>query len=69
MRLSLRSIGSTSPRFSFQSRISAASSGLIMIRASDPPMKSRRFGFIECGAVVKSLSLILIGVLVCLPRE
>ena len=38
-----------------------------MIRASDPPMKSRRSGFIECGAVVRSLSLILIGVLRCLP--
>ena len=42
-RLSLRSSGSASPRFSFHSRISAASSGLMMIRASDPPMKSRRF--------------------------
>ena len=42
MRLSLRSIGSTSPRFSFHNRISAASSGLMMIRASDPPMKRRR---------------------------
>jgi hypothetical protein len=34
-----------------------------MTRASDPPMKSRRSGFIERGAVVRSLSLILIGVL------
>ncbi len=37
-RLSLKSSGSVSPRFSFQSRISAASSGLMMILASDPPM-------------------------------
>ena len=43
-RLSDRSSGSTSPRFSFHNRISAASSGLIMIRASEPPMKSRRSG-------------------------
>ena len=42
MRLSLRSSGWASPRFSFHSRISAASSGLIMIRASDPPMNWRR---------------------------
>ena len=42
MRLPDRSSGSTLPRFSFHSRISAASSGLMMIRASDPPMKSRR---------------------------
>ena len=41
-RLSTRSSGSASPRFSFHSRISAASSGLMMIRASEPPMKSRR---------------------------
>src|SRR5208337_849965 len=41
-RLPDRSSGSTSPRFSRHSRISAASSGLIIIRASEPPMKSRR---------------------------
>ena len=34
-----RSSGSASPRFSFHSRISAASSGLMMIRASEPPTK------------------------------
>ncbi len=39
-----------------------ASSGLMIIRASDPPIKSRRFGFLGCGAVVRSFSLILIGV-------
>jgi hypothetical protein len=44
-RLSLKSTGSASPRFSFHSRISAASSGLMMILASEPPMKSRRFTF------------------------
>jgi hypothetical protein len=37
-----RSSGSTSPRFSRQSWIRAASSLPIMIRASEPPMKVRR---------------------------
>ena len=32
-----RSSGSTSPRFSFHSRISAASSSPMIIRASEPP--------------------------------
>ena len=35
-------LGSASPRFSFHNRMSAASSGLMMIRASDPPMNRRR---------------------------
>jgi hypothetical protein len=39
----LRSAGSASPRFSFHSRIRAASSGLMMIRAFEPPMKRWRF--------------------------
>src|SRR5208283_2763561 len=48
--------------------MSAASSGLIMIRASEPPMKRRRPGFIEFGAVIRSPGLISIGILlVCLP--
>jgi len=42
MRLSLRSSGSASPRFSFHSRISAASSPAMMIRASEPPTNRRR---------------------------
>ena len=42
MRLPDRSSGSTSPRFSRQSRSSAASSSPMMIRASEPPMKARR---------------------------
>ena len=41
-RLSLKSSGSASPRFSFHRRMSAASSALMMIRASEPPMKRRR---------------------------
>ncbi len=53
-RLSLKSSGSASPRFSFHSRFRAVSSGLIMIRASDPPMKSRRSSFVECGAGMRS---------------
>ena len=40
MRLPDKSSGSTSPRFSFQSRISAASSGLMMILA--PTADERR---------------------------
>ena len=43
IRLPERSSGSTSPRFSRQSRIRAASSLPMMIRASEPPMKVRRF--------------------------
>src|SRR5215467_10138422 len=43
IRLPERSSGSASPRFSRQSRAKAASSLPIMIRASDPPMKQRRF--------------------------
>ena len=39
MRLPERSSGSTSPRFSRQSRSRAASSLPMMIRASEPPMK------------------------------
>ena len=35
MRLSARSSGSTSPRFSFQIRMSEASSRLMMIRGAD----------------------------------
>ena len=42
MRLPDRSSGSASPRFSRQSRTRAASSLPMMIRASDPPMKTRR---------------------------
>ena len=42
IRLSERSSGSTSPRFSRQRRSSAASSSPMMIRASEPPMKERR---------------------------
>src|SRR5208282_2968894 len=61
-RLSLRSIGSTSPRFSFHNRINAASSGFMMIRASDPPTKSRRSGFIECEPVTRSLSVNIIEI-------
>ena len=41
-RLSLRSSGSLSPRFSRRRRINAASSALMMIRASEPPMNKRR---------------------------
>ena len=40
MRLPDRSSGSTSPRFSRQSRSRAASSLPMMIRASEPPMKA-----------------------------
>ena len=54
-----RSSGSTSPRFS-HSRISGNSSELMMIGPSEPPMKSRRSGFVECGAARRSLRLILI---------
>jgi hypothetical protein len=43
MRLLDKSGGSASPRFSRQSRRSASSSSPIMIRASEPPMKVRRF--------------------------
>ena len=43
MRLPDRSSGSASPRFSRHRRIRAASSLPIMIRASEPPMKERRF--------------------------
>jgi hypothetical protein len=46
MRLPDKSSGSLSPRFSRQRRIKAASSGPIMIRASDPPMNWRRSGFV-----------------------
>ena len=42
MRLPERSSGSTSPRFSRQSRSRAASSSPMMIRASEPPMNVRR---------------------------
>ena len=42
MRLPDRSSGSTSPRFSCQRRIRAASSLPMMILASEPPMKARR---------------------------
>jgi hypothetical protein len=49
MRLPDRSSGSAAPRFSFHSRINGASSGLMMIRASDPPMNCRRSGFVERG--------------------
>src|SRR6266508_553318 len=41
MRLSDRSSGSASPRFSRQSRTNAVSSVPMMIRASEPPMKDR----------------------------
>jgi len=37
-----RSSGSTSPRFSCQSRSRAGSSSPMIVRASDPPMKDRR---------------------------
>ena len=43
MRFPDRSSGSASPRFSRQSRSRAASSAPMMIRASEPPMKCRRF--------------------------
>ena len=42
MRLSERSSGSASPRFSRHSRSRAPSSSPIMMRASEPPMKLRR---------------------------
>src|SRR5262245_42452975 len=42
MRLPDMSSGSTSPRFSRQRRIRAASSLPMIIRASEPPMKARR---------------------------
>ena len=42
IRLPDKSSGSASPRFSRQSRIRAASSLPMMIRASEPPMKARR---------------------------
>ena len=54
-----RSSGSTSPRFS-RSRISGDSSALMIIGPSEPPMKCRRSGFVECGAAKRSLRLILI---------
>jgi hypothetical protein len=41
MRLPERSSGPTSPRFSRQSRMRAASSLPMMIRASEPPIKVR----------------------------
>ena len=47
MRLPDRSSGSTSPRFSRHSRIRAASSSPMMIRASEPPMKWRRSEFLD----------------------
>src|SRR5262245_52720219 len=43
MRLPDRSSGPTSPRFSRQRRMRAASSAPMMIRASEPPMNERRF--------------------------
>ena len=42
IRLSERSSGSTSPRFSRHSRTRTASSSPMMIRASEPPIKARR---------------------------
>src|SRR5208283_689774 len=45
MRLSLRSSGSASPRFSFHSRINAVLSGFMMTLASQPPINRRRSGF------------------------
>src|SRR5438093_7491811 len=45
MRLPERSSGSASPRFSRQSRSKAASSSLMMIRASEPPMKELRLSY------------------------
>jgi hypothetical protein len=69
IRLSLRSSGSASPRFSFQSRISAASSGLMMIRASDPPMNWRRPSRIfSLHCVFKDFLLQKISVII-LPRD
>ena len=53
---------SLSPRFSRQRRINAASSAPIMIRASDPPMKRRRFGSCDRGFVICSAGLKFIGV-------
>jgi hypothetical protein len=67
-RLLFRSLGSTSPRFSRHSWISADSSALMTIRASEPPMKCRRAGFVARGAPIRSLRVIIIGVLVCLRR-
>ena len=61
MRSPLKSVGATSFRFSCRSRISAASSGLMMIRASDPPMNWWRPGFIERESV-RSFSLNIMGV-------
>ena len=46
IRLSERSSGSTSPRFSRHSRNRAVSSSPMMIRASEPPMKDRRSSFV-----------------------
>jgi hypothetical protein len=43
MRLPDKSFGSTSPRFSRHNRSTASSSSPMMIRASEPPMKYRRF--------------------------
>src|SRR3984893_15014132 len=45
MRLPDRSSGPTSPRFSLHNQLSAASSLPMMIRASEPPMKLRRFSY------------------------
>jgi len=42
IRFADRSSGSTSPRFSCQSRSRAASSSPMIIRASEPPIKARR---------------------------
>ena len=61
MRSPLRSAGSASPRFSCHSRISAASSGLIMIRASEPPRNCRRFGSCDRRAVIGSDDLKFTG--------
>src|SRR5229473_441019 len=57
IRLPERSSGSTSPRFSRQRRIKAASSLPMMIRASEPPMKERRcsYGFVHNLALIDSL--------------
>ena len=50
------SSGSASPRFSFHSRMSAASSALMMIRASEPPMNWRRLSDFPVNAWISTFS-------------
>ena len=59
MRLPDKSSGSAAPRFSRHSRTSAASLAPIMIRASEPPMKSRRpsYDFVHTGDFMASSTI------------